>query len=137
MSLRIQPDVVGRFGRLRVEQVLVNLLTNAVKYGGGTPIDVFLDAHATWATLSPVRRRLHAGFELSADAIVHVRTEGATNFQAGNMLQADVGASHSLGRVAPVLELNGLLSERDIEEEEILENSGLVTLYVSPGVRAQ
>ncbi|MGC4120932.1 MAG: ATP-binding protein [Myxococcales bacterium] len=34
--------VVGRWDRLRVEQVVVNLLTNAMKYGCGKPIDLTL-----------------------------------------------------------------------------------------------
>ncbi|HEY3445100.1 MAG TPA: ATP-binding protein [Myxococcales bacterium] len=34
--------VVGRWDRLRVEQVVVNLLTNAMKYGCGKPIDLNL-----------------------------------------------------------------------------------------------
>lgn len=32
--------VVGRWDRLRVEQILSNLLSNAMKYGGGKPIDL-------------------------------------------------------------------------------------------------
>lgn len=31
---------VGRWDRIRIEQVLINLLTNASRYGGGKPIDV-------------------------------------------------------------------------------------------------
>ena len=32
--------VVGQFDRMRAEQVVANLLTNAIKYGGGKPIQV-------------------------------------------------------------------------------------------------
>jgi signal transduction histidine kinase len=32
--------VRGRWDRLRLEQVLTNLLTNALKYGAGRPVDV-------------------------------------------------------------------------------------------------
>jgi two-component system sensor kinase FixL len=43
------PAVRGDWDRLRLEQVLTNLLVNALKYGGGQPIDVsgsIEDAHA-------------------------------------------------------------------------------------------
>ncbi len=37
--------VVGRWDRLRVEQVVSNLLSNAIKYGPGRPIELRVDAH--------------------------------------------------------------------------------------------
>jgi PAS domain S-box-containing protein len=48
----VQPGVVGSWDRLRMEQVLENLLTNAVKYGAGSPIEVALHADGRWATLT-------------------------------------------------------------------------------------
>lgn len=36
--------LVGRWDHLRIEQILSNLLTNAIKYGGGTPITLTLGA---------------------------------------------------------------------------------------------
>ena len=36
----------GAWDRLRIEQVLVNMLSNAVKYGAGKPIEVRLEAPA-------------------------------------------------------------------------------------------
>ncbi|MET0402979.1 MAG: ATP-binding protein [Cystobacter sp.] len=39
----IEPRIVGRFDRLRVEQVLVNLLFNALRHGGGRPVEVLLE----------------------------------------------------------------------------------------------
>jgi signal transduction histidine kinase len=52
VELRVQPGVVGRWDRLRLEQVLVNLLTNAVKYGGRSSIEVSLRADERQATLA-------------------------------------------------------------------------------------
>ena len=34
----IEPSIVGRWDRLRLEQVISNLLANAMKYGAGRPI---------------------------------------------------------------------------------------------------
>ena len=42
---------IGYFDRLRVEQVLANLVSNAIKYGAGKPIRVRLDAGAETAVL--------------------------------------------------------------------------------------
>jgi signal transduction histidine kinase len=42
---------MGRFDRLRVEQVLVNLVSNALKYGEGRPVDVTVRAEAGTAVI--------------------------------------------------------------------------------------
>jgi signal transduction histidine kinase len=44
MTLEAAPNLVGAWDRLRVEQVLTNLLANAIKYGAGKPIDVIVRA---------------------------------------------------------------------------------------------
>ena len=43
--------MVGRWDRARMEQVVANLLGNAIKYGSGGPIDVELRAHEGQARL--------------------------------------------------------------------------------------
>ncbi len=43
LRLHAESDAVGTFDRMRVEQVLVNLVTNAIKYGSGKPIDLDLE----------------------------------------------------------------------------------------------
>jgi PAS domain S-box-containing protein len=40
LSLEAEEPVVGSFDPMRLEQVVVNLLSNAAKYGGGKPIEV-------------------------------------------------------------------------------------------------
>lgn len=40
------PEVIGQWDRLRVEQVVTNLVSNAMKYGGGAPIEIEVFATA-------------------------------------------------------------------------------------------
>jgi signal transduction histidine kinase len=51
LALRADAQVVGRWDRLRLEQVVTNLLANAVKYGKGKPIEVEVRAGAEAAHL--------------------------------------------------------------------------------------
>jgi signal transduction histidine kinase len=44
LELNSPPVIEGRWDRLRIEQVLTNLLANAVKYGRGRPVEVSLQA---------------------------------------------------------------------------------------------
>ncbi|MCP3099059.1 GAF domain-containing protein [Myxococcus sp. K15C18031901] len=45
LELVLAPDVHGRWDKLRLDQVLTNLVSNAVKYGRGNPVCVVLEAH--------------------------------------------------------------------------------------------
>ena len=40
LSLRAVDPVAGRWDALRISQVLTNLVSNAIRYGGGTPVEV-------------------------------------------------------------------------------------------------
>lgn len=40
LRLSIEHELVGKWDRMRVEQVVTNLLSNALKYGAGQPVDV-------------------------------------------------------------------------------------------------
>lgn len=40
LKLQAEHPIVGNWDRFRIEQVLVNLLTNAIKYGNGKPVEV-------------------------------------------------------------------------------------------------
>ena len=44
VSLNIDAHVVGNWDRYRLEQVIANLLTNSIKYGGGKPVEVTVSA---------------------------------------------------------------------------------------------
>lgn len=57
-SIRLRADgpCVGSWDRMRLDQVVSNLLTNAIKYGGGRPIDVELAAPADGAPVRMVVR---------------------------------------------------------------------------------
>ena len=51
LRLAIEPDVHGRWDRLRLEEVVTNLLSNAVKYAPGRPVEVELFSDPSTATL--------------------------------------------------------------------------------------
>lgn len=48
----IEPSIVGTWDKLRVEQAITNLVSNAIKYGRGNPIDIVLQRSAQGVTLS-------------------------------------------------------------------------------------
>ncbi|HZI06094.1 MAG TPA: HAMP domain-containing sensor histidine kinase, partial [Archangium sp.] len=52
LSVRVPGPVVSRWDRLRLEQVLSNLLSNALKYGAGQPVEVALSASGERVLLS-------------------------------------------------------------------------------------
>lgn len=45
-------SIVGRWDRMRLEQVVMNLLSNAMKYGEGKPIRVVVEAAGDTAVLA-------------------------------------------------------------------------------------
>jgi signal transduction histidine kinase len=51
ISLAAEPGIVGWWDEFRIEQVVVNLLTNALRYGASRPIEVRLGASAGDACL--------------------------------------------------------------------------------------
>ncbi len=72
---------------------------------------------------------------IDADVIYRFGTQGAKQFRSGNSWQFDVATSfahHS--SVVPVIELNGIFADQDIENDEIKKNSGGDVIYLSPGI---
>lgn len=52
VSLTCCDPVEGQWDRFRIEQVIVNLLTNAMKYGAGKPIEICVSSHGDRARLT-------------------------------------------------------------------------------------
>ncbi|HWL61556.1 MAG TPA: HAMP domain-containing sensor histidine kinase [Steroidobacteraceae bacterium] len=63
MRLDLPAQLLGSWDRLAVEQIIANLVSNAIKYGRGSPIQVSLQAQGMMARLS-VRDQ---GIGISAD----------------------------------------------------------------------
>jgi two-component system, OmpR family, sensor kinase len=70
------PDALPvRLDRLAMEQILDNLISDAVKYGGGRPIDIRLRAEGEWAVIEVQDRGV--GITLSDQARIFDRFERA------------------------------------------------------------
>jgi signal transduction histidine kinase len=49
LRVRAEPGARGSFDRMRIEQIVTNVITNAIKYGSGKPIDVSLEVKSDGA----------------------------------------------------------------------------------------
>ncbi|MCP3136871.1 ATP-binding protein [Pyxidicoccus xibeiensis] len=58
LRLDVAPGVVGKWDRLRLEQVVQNLVSNAAKYGERKPVEVRVTADDGWARLVVVDQGL-------------------------------------------------------------------------------
>jgi signal transduction histidine kinase len=52
LRLELPPRLIGNWDRMRVEQIFTNLLSNAIRYGAGRPIEVRADGDLEQITLS-------------------------------------------------------------------------------------
>ncbi|KYF58706.1 hypothetical protein BE08_46050 [Sorangium cellulosum] len=66
LVVRAEAPVVGRWDGDRLEQVVTNLLTNAVKFGGGKPIEVAIASDGRVARLSVTDRGIGIARETQA-----------------------------------------------------------------------
>jgi signal transduction histidine kinase len=71
----IGQPILGSWDALRVEQVLVNLLANAVKYGAGKPIEVGVEAGAEHVQVSVADQGI--GIAPAKQAVIFDRFERA------------------------------------------------------------
>ncbi|MGH7270702.1 MAG: ATP-binding protein, partial [Polyangiaceae bacterium] len=51
LEIHARAPVSGRWDRTRMEQVLMNLLTNALKFGAGQPVEIVIEDHGPGARL--------------------------------------------------------------------------------------
>jgi signal transduction histidine kinase len=73
-----RPPVNGTWDRLATEQILDNLVSNAIRYGDGKPVSIHLESDSTWVTLRVVdhgigiapadRERIFERFERASGA---------------------------------------------------------------------
>jgi signal transduction histidine kinase len=52
LTLHAEKELQGRWDKLRIEQAVTNLLTNALKYGNGRPVDVAVTHHGSRAVVT-------------------------------------------------------------------------------------
>jgi signal transduction histidine kinase len=109
LRLDLAAPVCGEWDRLRIEQVLTNLLSNAFKYGAGKPIDVSVQGSASGARLA-VR-----------DHGPGIDTEGAANI------------FERFGRAGPISHYGGLGLGLYLSREAVQAHGGTIRFESKPG----
>ncbi len=51
LSVVAPPQLIGCWDRLRLQQICTNLISNAIRYGAGHPIEISVSGDEEWATL--------------------------------------------------------------------------------------
>jgi PAS domain S-box-containing protein len=81
VELRVTaPSLVGRWDRMRLDQVITNLVSNAIKYGDGQPVDVTVEPREGRAVLAVRDRGI--GIPLQSQAWIFDRFHRAGNARA-------------------------------------------------------
>jgi PAS domain S-box-containing protein len=109
ITVSAQPGIVGRWDRLRIEQVVGNLVSNAVKYAAGKPIAVFVERQGT-------------------DAILTV-TDGGPGVAAEDRQRI----FQRFERAAPVRHFGGFGLGLYITKEIVVGHGGAITFEEAPG----
>jgi PAS domain S-box-containing protein len=124
LDVSIPPSLPGVWDRLRVEQVIVNLLSNACKYGAGRPIRLQIDSDETIARVT-----VHdEGIGIPADAMGRIfgrfeRAVSARNYG---------GLGLGLYLVAQIVEAHG----GKVHAESSPEKGATFVVELPRGVRA-
>jgi PAS domain S-box-containing protein len=113
VALRAEGPVLGWWDRLRLEQVLVNLLSNAARFGAGRPIEVRVEGDGRTARLS-------------------VRDEGI-----GIDPQMHGRIFERFGRAVSVLHYGGLGLGLYIVRQIVEAHGGMVSVESAPGQGAR
>ncbi|MFP2930274.1 PAS domain S-box protein [Pyxidicoccus sp. 3LG] len=109
LSLRLDESVTGEWDPLRVEQVVTNLLSNALKYAAGRPVELAVRTEGENAVLTvsdqgpgipePDRARIFDRFERAA-SMSHFGGMGLGLYVARQIVEAH-GGSIAVEEVAP------------------------------------
>ncbi|MCY1023609.1 sensor histidine kinase [Pyxidicoccus sp. MSG2] len=101
LTLQLDESVTGEWDRLRVEQVVTNLLANALKYAAGTPVELAVRAEGDTAVLTVSdqgpgvpeceRARIFGRFERAA-SIRHFGGMGLGLYVVQQIMEAHGGA---------------------------------------------
>lgn len=76
-QLEAAEDCAGSWDKLRLEQVVTNLLTNAIRYGKGKPVEVKVSARPGWVELSVKDQGI--GIDPANKKVIFDRFERAVN----------------------------------------------------------
>lgn len=110
VRLDLQPEVTGRWDPLRLDQVVVNLLTNAAKYGSGQPIELRLRAAGGLVSFSVK----DSGIGIAPEALTRI--------------------FRKFERAVPTTHYGGLGLGLYITQQIIEAMGGSITVESSPGV---
>lgn len=91
-------------------------------------------------------RMLNRKWEIDSDLIYQLRTEGSQDYKTGSSIQFDLAGSYNIYKsrsnnkwlnplVTLVGEITAVHQWRDVEKGDTLRNSGVSTVYLSPGLR--
>jgi signal transduction histidine kinase len=96
VELHANGPLVARVDRLRVEQVLMNLLSNAMKYAPGLPVELHVEREERWAVLSV--KDHGPGISPEAQARIFERYERASGTHSRNSLGLGLYVSRQIAR---------------------------------------